>query len=148
MFMMNDQMALEAMPSAVPAMAKMALDPDRIEQACQQACDQIAPAWPLDQSIAVNPHWKRVQLPLREVAARMAVLADMQIYPARDYVLHAWKQGRIRAEDLQLALQHYDLHEHIDECVRGLETAAADIKNPGRSNIPSTINRGTLLGFS
>lgn len=120
MFMMNDQMALEAMPSAVPAMAKMALDPDRIEQACQQACDQIAPAWPLDQSIAVNPHWKRVQLPLREVAARMAVLADMQIYPARDYVLQAWKRGRIRAEDLQLALQQYDVHEHIDDCVRAL----------------------------
>ena len=28
----------------------------RIDAACDQACHAIAPAWPLDRAIAVNPH--------------------------------------------------------------------------------------------
>lgn len=60
-----------------------------ISRACQQACDSIAPAWPLDQSIAVNPHWHRIQMPLRTVAARMAVLANLQVFPERSYLLQA-----------------------------------------------------------
>ena len=45
-----------------------------IGEACSQACRAIAPAWPLDRAIAVNPHWSRIHLPVRRVAARMAVL--------------------------------------------------------------------------
>ena len=29
----------------------------QIEAACAQACQAIAPAWPLDRAIAVKPHW-------------------------------------------------------------------------------------------
>lgn len=32
-----------------------------IEKACSQACQAIAPAWPLDRAIAVNPHWSRIE---------------------------------------------------------------------------------------
>ena len=49
----------------------------RVEAACAQACRAIAPAWPLDRAIAVNPHWERIGRPVREVAARMAVLGGM-----------------------------------------------------------------------
>jgi len=45
-----------------------------VEAACEQACEAIAPSWPLDRSVAVNPHWKRIHMPVRRVAARMMVL--------------------------------------------------------------------------
>lgn len=77
----------------------------QIEAACASACQAIAPAWPLDRAIAVNPHWSRIGLPLRRVAARMAVLADIKVLPPRDQVLQAWRQGRISFADLDLALQ-------------------------------------------
>ena len=77
----------------------------QIDQACAQACSAIAPAWPLDRSIAVNPHWGRVAMPLRQVAARMAVLGGIQVFPPRDYVRQAWDEGRISTEDLDFALQ-------------------------------------------
>ena len=48
-------------------------------EACQQACQAIAPAWPLDRAIAVNPHWARTGIPVRQVAARMAVLGGIQV---------------------------------------------------------------------
>jgi uncharacterized protein YbcC (UPF0753/DUF2309 family) len=77
----------------------------RIEAACAQACSAIAPAWPLDQSIAVNPHWQRVGLPLRRVAARMAVLGGMQVFPPRSHQRQAWAEGRIAPQHLQEAVQ-------------------------------------------
>lgn len=75
-----------------------------MDAACQQACQSIAPAWPLDRSIAVNPHWQRIGLPLRTVAARMALLGGAQVYPTRSYFQQAWDSGRIAPQDLQAAL--------------------------------------------
>ena len=72
----------QCLPQAhVSASASPATDADvhaQIEAACHQACQAIAPAWPLDRAIAVNPHWSRIGMPLRRVAARMAVLASIQ----------------------------------------------------------------------
>lgn len=78
--------------------------PAQVSQACAQACEMIAPSWPLDRSIAVNPHWQRVGRPVREVAARMAVLAGIQVLPTRAYLLEAWQSGRISQADLNWAL--------------------------------------------
>jgi len=92
-----------------------------ISRACQQACDSIAPAWPLDQSIAVNPHWHRIQMPLRTVAARMAVLANLQVFPERSYLLQAWQEGRIKAGDLTSAMTQLGQNQlTIADCVAHL----------------------------
>ena len=77
----------------------------QIETACAQACEAIAPAWPLDKSIAVNPHWSRVKMPVRRVAARMAVLGGIQVFPPRQYIRQAWDTGRIQPKDLNQAIQ-------------------------------------------
>jgi len=76
----------------------------RVEAACERACRTIAPAWPLDRAIAVNPHWERVDRPVREVAARMAVLGDIRVFPTRDEIRRAWAAGRITPADLARAL--------------------------------------------
>lgn len=75
-----------------------------VDAACQHACEAIAPAWPLDQSIAVNPHWGRIGMPVRQVAARMAVLGGMQVFPARAYLRQAWDEERITPVDLDEAI--------------------------------------------
>ncbi len=77
---------------------------NQVAEACARACQVIAPTWPLDRSIAVNPHWHRVDRPVREVAARMAVLAGIQVLPKRASVLDAWRRGRINQADLRWAL--------------------------------------------
>lgn len=92
-------------PAASPAAAHADTGIDaRIDAACEQACRSIAPAWPLDRAIAVNPHWARIGLPVREVAARMAVLAGMQVFPPRHEIRQAWETGRITPRDLDDAL--------------------------------------------
>jgi uncharacterized protein YbcC (UPF0753/DUF2309 family) len=75
-----------------------------VEAACEQACEAIAPTWPLDRSIAVNPHWNRIRMPVRSVAARMAVFGRIQVFTPRASQRQAWQEGRIRAADLACAL--------------------------------------------
>ncbi len=77
----------------------------QIDAACDKACQAIAPAWPLDRAIAVNPHWARVGMPLRQVAARMALLGGIQVFPSRESQQQAWNEGRISPVDLELALK-------------------------------------------
>jgi uncharacterized protein YbcC (UPF0753/DUF2309 family) len=89
------------LPAAAPPDAALGA---RIEAACAQACGAIAPAWPLDRAIAVNPHWARIGLPVRTVAARMAVLGDIRVFPPREQLRQAWASGRITAADLDAAL--------------------------------------------
>ena len=75
-----------------------------IDLACAQACSAIAPAWPLDQAIAVNPHWKRIALPLRSVAARMGVLAGIHVLPKRELLYDFFEKGHINQAHIQQAI--------------------------------------------
>lgn len=77
---------------------------NRLDKACLLACQAIAPSWPLDSAIAVNPHWKRINHSVRQVAARMAVLGNIRVFPDRQYIKQAWESGRIQPNDLTLAL--------------------------------------------
>lgn len=96
---------LPTLQQAAPDNARREAYRLRVEQACAQACRAIAPAWPLDRAIAVNPHWSRVHLPLREVAARMAVLGGIRVFPPRERQRQAWRAGRIRQADLERAIR-------------------------------------------
>lgn len=77
----------------------------QVESACAQACHAIAPAWPLDRAIAVNPHWSRIDLPVRRVAARMAILGGIHVFPSRDSQSIAFDSGRITTADLATAFE-------------------------------------------
>ncbi|HZG18836.1 MAG TPA: DUF2309 domain-containing protein [Herbaspirillum sp.] len=90
----------------------------QLEQACQDACGAIAPAWPLDRAIAVNPHWTRVGLPLRQVAARMLLLGGIQVLPPREQLRQAWEQGRVTPADLD-----YALAQSAEAAARGIDVA-------------------------
>ncbi len=92
--------------AAPPIHAPLDADPlqTQIDLACDRACQAIAPAWPLDRAIAVNPHWSRIGMPVRRVAARMAILGGIQVFPPRDRQLRAWRDGRISEADLMEAV--------------------------------------------
>ncbi|GAA4034092.1 DUF2309 domain-containing protein [Actimicrobium antarcticum] len=114
--------------------ARHAVSNRDIEAACEQACNTIAPAWPLDRAIAVNPHWSRIDKPVRQVAARMAVLGGIQVFPPRDGQLRAWQEGRIGSEDLDLALSRVPAAKSAGltpaQCVAALRTAPVVVRLP------------------
>lgn len=99
----------------------------QIELACRRACAAIAPVWPLDRAIAVNPHWSRIGMPVRRVAARMAVLGGIQVFPSRGQQLAAWRSGRISHADLKQALSQLpEAHPRglmPEHCIHALQSA-------------------------
>lgn len=104
----------------------------KIEMACAQACQAIAPAWPLDRAIAVNPHWSRIARPMREVAARMAVLGAINVFPPRSYIQQAWREGRIQQQDLSDALNLLPATQtlSLSQCIEGLTESTGIARLP------------------
>lgn len=120
--------------SVAPAGGELQARHGEIEHACSQACQAIAPTWPLDRAIAVNPHWARINMPVRRVAARMAVLGGIQVFPPRDQQLRAWREGRISAADLAQALRQLPATHAAgltpEQCVDALQACGLPVQLP------------------
>ncbi len=75
---------------------------DALRDAAIAAGQRIAPTWPLDQLIAVNPWWELRDEPFPAVAARLAVLGQVQCVMPRSWYRARW-QREIRHEHLAAA---------------------------------------------
>jgi len=76
-----------------------------IDEAIESACARIAPTWPLDRFIAVNPFWGSVERPISEVAAELSSLSGAQLLMPRVWFREAREQGRLLDEDLLVAIE-------------------------------------------
>ncbi len=73
--------------------------------ALDAACARIAPTWPLDRFIAVNPFWEHVDEPFERVAARLAALSGTRLLMSRAWFAEQWQAGRFTHAHLQRALE-------------------------------------------
>lgn len=76
-----------------------------LAEATEAACATIAPAWPLDRLIAVNPHWGRIGTHFEAVGARLRERTGSRLHMPLWYYRHAWERGEIAREDLYQAIQ-------------------------------------------
>jgi len=58
-----------------------ALHAQTLADAVAEACSRVAPSWPLDRFIAVNPHWGWIDRPITAAAASVGLLAGMRLLP-------------------------------------------------------------------
>jgi uncharacterized protein YbcC (UPF0753/DUF2309 family) len=75
-----------------------------LKEAAERACARIAPSWPLDRFIAVNPFWLRTEQPLPKVAAELAALSGARLLMPRSWYAEEWRAGRLRPEHLREAI--------------------------------------------
>lgn len=97
--------------------------------AIERACAGIAPAWPLDRAIAVNPLHGRIARPFERVAADLEATTGARFLPPRAVVRELWRQGRFRREHLAAALRDEGRigdGVRFDECVDELVGALAE----------------------
>ncbi|WP_417568085.1 YbcC family protein [Marinobacter sp.] len=85
---------------------------DAWRESFRKACVLIAPVWPLDQWIAVNPFWGLRHLPASMADQALQARGGINILMPADYYREAWEGGRIREEDLQASLE--ELGEEVD----------------------------------
>jgi uncharacterized protein YbcC (UPF0753/DUF2309 family) len=82
----------------------MSSDFTALKEAAERACARIAPTWPLDRFIAVNPFWSRTDKPLPVVAGELAALSGARLLMPRDWYAEEWRAGRFRSEHLREAI--------------------------------------------
>ncbi|MCB9548583.1 MAG: DUF2309 domain-containing protein [Myxococcales bacterium] len=110
----------------------------------QRVCARIAPTWPLDRFIAVNPFWGLIDAPLPAVAAKLAALSGAHLLMPRAYFREARAQGALRDEHLQAAI---DAHGAA-ETVAGL-WALLDADEPEvvpRARVADVVDQARDLG--
>src|SRR5690554_4428312 len=76
---------------------------DAIEFAIARACSRIAPTWPLDQSIAVNPWWQFRDQPYAKTASELSLLANVKGYAPAAFYQKAYADGKITDQSLARA---------------------------------------------
>jgi len=87
-----------------PSVAQASSAPP-FEEAIDRACARIAPTWPLDRFIAVNPFWGMIDRPLPEVAATLRARSGADLLMPRAWYRQAYREGRLRDEHLEAALE-------------------------------------------
>jgi uncharacterized protein YbcC (UPF0753/DUF2309 family) len=97
---------------------------DDLIAAANAACDRIAPVWPLDQSIAVNPWWKWVNQPFDECAARMALAHGARLYPEAHVFQEKWNNGTLDTESLRQAAADLNVSLSPADLLLALESPA------------------------
>ena len=75
-----------------------------LTEAIERACAGIAPTWPLDRFIAVNPFWPHTHKPLSRVAGELAALSNAHLLMARTWYADEWRAGRLRSEHVREAI--------------------------------------------
>lgn len=105
------------------------------------ACARIAPTWPLDRFIAVNPFWGMINEPLPRVAATLQALSGAKLLMPRAWYRQAYREGRLLDRHLDAAIQRSGsttslgaLRALIDEDEATLTTRARvlDVADVGR----------------
>lgn len=79
----------------------------RIPQALKDASKKIAPLWPLENFVAVNPYLGLSNHSFESAAQRLSYSAGIQTTMPIEYYLNALDDGRILKKDLEIALKQY-----------------------------------------
>ncbi len=94
----------------------------------ERACSHIAPAWPLDRLLAVNPMWGRIEVPFFDAAAELAASSGSRMTMPRSWYRERFEAGEFSRDDLAAAIAALGSSIRVEELVRllGVEEPAIE----------------------
>ncbi|MEZ4279879.1 MAG: DUF2309 domain-containing protein [Myxococcota bacterium] len=123
-------------------------DPAELDRVVDRACARIAPTWPLDRFIAVNPLWGFVDEPLPQVSARLASLAGSRFVMPRSWYREQWEAGRFGPAHLREAIAQTGARCSEEDLVALL--VSPDVASPRRALVTDVLDarRDTVHGMA
>ena len=94
------------------------------------ACARIAPTWPLDQFIAVNPYWGWRTSPAPVAAATLGALGGTALTMPRSYFRGEWAAARLTKDDIEMAAAFMGERSLVDAAMTVLAEATEDSQLP------------------
>jgi uncharacterized protein YbcC (UPF0753/DUF2309 family) len=99
--------------------------PAALQPTTERACARIAPTWPLDRFIAVNPYWGHLERPVAAAAAQLAALSGSPMLMARDFFRQQWHAGQVGRQHLQAAITAAESAETVETLLASLDARPA-----------------------
>ncbi len=96
-----------------------------LKPAIDSACARIAPTWPLDRFIAVNPYWGHLERPIAAAAAQLATLSGSPMLMNRHAFGQHWQAGKLGRQHLQAAITAAGSDETVDTLLASLNAGPA-----------------------
>ncbi len=93
--------------------------------AVEAAGQSIAPVWPLDRSIAVNPVWEQRSEHISEVAAELGALGGIRCLMPGDYYLRLWQRSVIKNRHLVAAASDQGVTATPEDLLQALKAPLA-----------------------
>lgn len=106
------------------------LQMDASLSAAKAAIGRIAPVWPLDQFIAVNPWWERIDTPFEDCSNHLAGLSGSNFLMPRSYYRDKWDDGTIGQTELLAAARESGFEVTEGELFAHLETRSFTVSLP------------------
>jgi uncharacterized protein YbcC (UPF0753/DUF2309 family) len=88
------------------------------------ACARIAPAWPLDRLIAVNPYWGWTEQPIADAAAAIGATAAAPMLMPRRWYRAQREAGRIPDAAIQAAIERLGAQMSVADVISALGSDA------------------------
>lgn len=86
------------------------------------ACKKVAPVWPLENFVAVNPYLGLTDQKFESVAQELAAAGGIQMTLPTDFYLRKLKEGVMKTEDLANVLHKKNDEATVDGFIEGLES--------------------------
>ncbi len=94
--------------------------PASIARDIDAACRRIAPVWPLDRFLAVNPWWGYLDMPIEKAFARLAVDHGARTFMPRSYWAARWDAGSLRREHIEQAIAESGSAANAEQVIAAL----------------------------
>ena len=117
-------------PALVATTASFSMTPV-LSEAVKNACAAIAPTWPLDRFIAVNPYWGRIASPFNDASNQLSRMVGSSLTMPISYYGDLWQRAEISRAHLQQAAAEFgvgaDADAHAENAIAALasKTSAA-----------------------
>ncbi|MBO1923215.1 YbcC family protein [Thiomicrorhabdus sp. 6S3-12] len=85
----------------------------------KSACSKIAPTWPLDELVAVNPWWEMREQHFTEVSAKLTALSQAQCLMPKSYFQEVWME-MVSPQHLKQAIEESGADYTIENLERFL----------------------------
>ena len=101
-----------------------------VTETVQRVIKRIAPTWPLDQFIAVNPYWGFRDQPIVEAARQLGHLSGSPLLMPRQFYQQRLALGELRREHLQDALTTENSAYSVEDLLEHVHRITTDGQMP------------------
>jgi uncharacterized protein len=96
-----------------------------IKDAAEYASTHIAPTWPLDQFIAVNPYWGFANQLIEDAAATLAQRSGTAMTMPRQFYAAQFAAGQFQRAHIESAIKRLGASVSVDDVVTSIKSADA-----------------------